>query len=347
MSLYPQTAYPRQSRYFRRGYLMDGLGAIVDGQTVNEKPIMGSFFRPPRNEDWTIWKVANEARKAAGLESKYTYQIIKAISNSAFNKGHIAYTNKGYENYPFEGPQYLRLYGPGLTDSKGTGNEYPVIWIPDVKAPADPTLSTPVPAPVSTPQKVTVTETVIGPAGPPGPVGPAGPPGPPGPKGLPGIVGPSGVKGPTGASGPPGPVGPAGPVGPRGPAGPPGIVKTMDGKTGLPGPVGPVGPKGDPGPPGPRGAQGLPGPIGPAGPAGPAGAFNQSQVTNAIAEYLATNPIQAGITRKQVQQMIDNAVANLPAVTKEVIEKDIGAGKGVGSILAAIPAFAFIASLRG
>jgi len=311
MSLYPQTAYPRQSRYFRRGYLMDGLGAIVDGQTVNEKPIMGSFFRPPRNEDWTIWKVANEARKAAGLESKYTYQIIKAISNSAFNKGHIAYTNKGYENYPFEGPQYLRLYGPGLTDSKGTGNEYPVIWIPDVKAPADPTLSTPVPAPVSTPQKVTVTETVIGPAGPPGPVGPAGP------------------------------------VGPRGPAGPPGIVKTMDGKTGLPGPVGPVGPKGDPGPPGPRGAQGLPGPIGPAGPAGPAGAFNQSQITNAIAEYLATNPIQAGITRKQVQQMIDNAVANLPAVTKEVIEKDIGAGKGVGSILAAIPAFAFIASLRG
>ena len=311
MSLYPQTAYPRQSRYFRRGYLMDGLGAIVDGQTVNEKPIMGSFFRPPRNEDWTIWTVANEARKAGGLESKYTYQIIKAISNSAFNKGHIAYTNKGYENYPFEGPQYLRLYGPGLTDSKGTGNEYPVIWIPDVKAPADPTLSTPVPAPVSTPQKVTVTETVIGPAGPPGPVGPAGP------------------------------------VGPRGPAGPPGIVKTMDGKTGLPGPVGPVGPKGDPGPPGPRGAQGLPGSIGPAGPAGPAGAFNQSQITNAIAEYLATNPIQAGITRKQVQQMIDNAVANLPAVTKEVIEKDIGAGKGVGSILAAIPAFAFIASLRG
>jgi len=311
MSLYPQTAYPRQSRYFRRGYLMDGLGAIVDGQTVNEKPIMGSFFRPPRNEDWTIWTVANEARKAGGLESKYTYQIIKAISNSAFNKGHIAYTNKGYENYPFEGPQYLRLYGPGLTDSKGTGNEYPVIWIPDVKAPAEPTLSTPAPAPVSTPQKVTVTETVIGPAGPPGPVGPAGP------------------------------------VGPRGPAGPPGIVKTMDGKTGLPGPVGPVGPKGDPGPPGPRGAQGLPGSIGPAGPAGPAGAFNQSQITNAIAEYLATNPIQAGITRKQVQQMIDNAVANLPAVTKEVIEKDIGAGKGVGSILAAIPAFAFIASLRG
>ena len=152
--MYPNAKYPPSSRFFRRGYLLDGLGEVVDGAEVSPVPRIGMFFRPPKTEDWTIWKAANVARKAAGLASNFTYKTIKAIAASPFNKSHVAYTNKGYENYPFTGPQFLRLYGDTLKAEKGTGQNYPVIWIPNPTTPLEPAVVTTTPpavTPVTTP----------------------------------------------------------------------------------------------------------------------------------------------------------------------------------------------------
>ena len=362
--MYPFVKYPPGSRYFRRGYLLDGcgLGEVVDGVEVNDKPVMGAFFRPPRNEDWTIWKAANQARIAAGLDKKYTYQLIKAIANSAFNKSHVEYTNKGYENYPFQGPQYLRLYGAGLTDTKGTGNLYPVIWIPNVQSPSEPIIgpvdvkpepAPPAPAPVQPapgpPQVVQIP-------------GPRGPRGFKGDKGDPGksIVGPPGesIRGPRGFKGQ------KGDKGDRGERGLPGIVTTTQGKAVV-------------GPPGRDGANATP-----------------DMVAAAVADYFARNPIPtpdpglqraaveqmiakalaalpptpaAGITAGQVEQMINKAISMIPApgapgidrsTVQQMIDSEIarlpiveraekeGEEKGVASILASIPIFAFLASLN-
>ena len=239
-------------------------------------PRLNTFYRPDMSRpDVTIAQVANVARKAAGLDSSFTAKTVKAIAASSWNE-HIKYTTSGYTAYKIEGPDFKRKYAKDPRATVNTGTEYPVIWIPDPRAPVEPEKlhGGLLPEPVDPTQ---------GPPGPPGPPGPKGDPGsggPPGPIGTRGKVGPPGEIGPMGPAGPPGagagdavpgPPGPRGEIGPMGPAGPPGPIAT-----GAPGPRGEIGPMGPAGPPGPPGSGsgggiGPRGEMGPMGPGGPAG----------------------------------------------------------------------------
>lgn len=373
--LYPFNRTPSRNRFFRRGFFLDG----ADVPEIKATPQIGSFFRPAKTTAWTVWKIANNARTAAGLPSNMTYKIIQAISKSAFNK-HIAYTNKGYENYPFTGPELTTRYSLDMNAAKGSGTNYPVVWIPNPATLAEPA---PAAAPVATPSTtpaIVGTPGPAGPAGPPGIIGPVGPqgpkgdkgepgppgipgtaagtakaiPGPAGPAGPPGIIGPIGPKGDTGATGPQGVPGKTGPAGPAGPAGPPGKVLSTSGNkivSGPPGPAGPAGPAGLPGIMGPQGPAGKPGQVGPAGPAGPmgprglpgsGGTVSPEAIAAAVQEYLKTIP-KGSITRNDVEKMIKAAMEKIPA-TKEIVRVADSQSSGSSPWLA-LPIFGFLAKL--
>jgi hypothetical protein len=249
---------------------------------LNKAPRLNTFYRPDKSRpDVTIAQVAHVARRAAGLDSSFTAKTVKAIAASTWNE-HAQYTTTGYTSYGIEGPDFKRKYSSDPRASVNTGNEYPVIWIPDPRAPVEPEKlhGGLLPGPVDPTM------------GPPGPIGPKGDPGGAGP---PGPIGPSGSKGASGGAGPPGPIGPAGPpgagagdpipgplgprgeIGPMGPGGPPGPIGPASigppGARGEIGPMGPAGPSGGGagGGAGPRGPRGEIGPMGPAGPPGPPG----------------------------------------------------------------------------
>lgn len=124
--------------------------------------------------------------------------------------------------------------------------------------------------------RLTVGETV------PGPAGPAGPQGDPGPAGPAGATGPTGPAGATGAAGPQGIAGPQGDAGPQGPAGPQGETGPA-GPTGATGPEGPTGPQGETGPAGPTGPAGAAGPQGPQGDPGSSATITVGAVTTGSA----------------------------------------------------------------
>jgi len=264
---------PGRNRRAFRGLGADDRFSPPLALILMKAPRLNTFYRPDKSRpDVTIAQVAHVARKAAGLDSSFTAKTVKAIAASTWNE-HIKYTTSGYTAYGIEGPDFKRKYAKDPRATVNTGNEYPVIWIPDPRDPVEPEKlhGGLLPEPVDPTQ---------GPPGPPGPKGDPGPAGPPGPIGTRGKVGPRGEIGPMGPAGPPGagagdavpgPPGPRGEIGPMGPAGPPGPIAT-----GAPGPRGEIGPMGPAGPPGSGGGGGIGprgeiGPMGPAGPPGPRG----------------------------------------------------------------------------
>lgn len=280
---------------------MNYFGETIDGQEVlTSKPAIGSFFRPPRGEAWTISKIANAARNNAGLDRSYIYKLTKAIAGSAFNKSHIVYTNKGYENFPFTGPQYFKLYGNSLNATKGTGNQYPVIWIPNPVSLSEPVLKrsappvvVPVsPAPVSTPPvPVVATPVPVAPV----PVAPA-PVAPVPTVPVPVTVTPKPVVTPAPVVVRPAPV-----------VSTPPIVVPVDAGAVSAEIVGP------PGPPGPQGPPGAPAVI------------NKDMIIQAVIDYMRNAKISSGVSKQTVEQMIRNAVKNIvgPAGPPAIVDKSM------------------------
>lgn len=105
---------------------------------ILEVPRFNSFYRAPRTTDKLISQIANGARNALGLDSTYIWKTIRAIAASPWNRSHIEYDIDGYENYNIEGPQYSRVYAAQPLSLPGTGNLYPVLWIPDPDSPLEP-----------------------------------------------------------------------------------------------------------------------------------------------------------------------------------------------------------------
>jgi len=100
-------------------------------------PGFNSFFRAPRDVSKLVSQIANVARQNEGLDTSYIFKTVQAIAFSPWNQ-HILYDIKGYENYGFEGPQYTKIYSLEPLAAPGTGNNYPVIWIPDPDQPLEP-----------------------------------------------------------------------------------------------------------------------------------------------------------------------------------------------------------------
>lgn len=270
---------------------------IPTPEQILDTPQQGAWYRIKKGETW--WGTSKTA---------YGRDNVKAglyLMNDATWNDHIEKATKGWEAYKRKGLQATPDYSASNPrGTKGSGNSYPVAWIPPLATGAEPEdiYKSPEQGPVG-PQGVP------GPRGPAGPVGPAGQPGPPGERGA---IGPPGPMGPPGSAnaaaieaaleeyfkahpdmmGKPGPAGPRGepglpgkigPRGPAGPAGPPGqataeaIEKAIqDYLTRHPievagGPPGPIGPRGERGPAGP------PGPMGPPGKAGAAGTSTGGQ----------------------------------------------------------------------
>ena len=104
---------------------------------ISRGPSFNSFFRAPNNVSKLVSQIANVARQNEGLDSSYTFKTVQAIAMSPWNH-HIQYDMRGYENYGFEGPQYQKIYSLEPLAAPGSGNNYPVIWIPDPDAPLEP-----------------------------------------------------------------------------------------------------------------------------------------------------------------------------------------------------------------
>lgn len=105
---------------------------------VKNEPQFNTFYRAPRSESVLVSQIANRARKRAGLGGSFIWRTIRAIAASKWNRSHINYSSRGYENYNIKGPQYMRKYAPSIMAQPGTGDQYPVLWIPDPRAPLEP-----------------------------------------------------------------------------------------------------------------------------------------------------------------------------------------------------------------
>lgn len=318
----------------RHGY---GFGQYIPAPSLikNENPEPKLFFRPTAK--MTVWEMCRQAYGKPDV-----FQGIKAVTNSAWNKGHIKYARTGYENYGFDGPQMLPKYDPSNPySSYGSGNKYPTFWLPPLDTKAEP-------------EDVFIQEPETGPIPEPEPVTPVTPPEPePMPPGTPETI----IKY---YKGDPGPRGEKGEKGDPGPAGAPGKTPTqaeIDAAianyfAANPVSAGPRGEKGDPGPPGPKGDPGQateaaiqaavidyfknnpppagpPGQIGPPGPPGPPGEATSAAIQTAVAEYLETHPLPAGLTIEQVQQIVADYMAAHPVpTTTQVVTTGGGTGTG-------------------
>lgn len=283
-SRYPYTDYDRFDHLGFGGFFGDETRIIPRPDQITPIPTAGKWYRIQRGETW--W---GAAKRAYGLPVK---PGLLRINASTWND-HIDRRRRGWEAYGIDGIQATPDYSP--TDPhapKGSGNAYPVAWIPPSSGEEPETVYPVDPDPI-----------VVGP-GEPGPPGPRGEIGPIGPRGE---VGPFGPMGPRGELGPPGeatddqinnavrvwmlanrdsligPAGRAGDPGAVGPAGPPGeatedqinaavqvwMIANRDSLIGPGGEIGPAGPLG------PRGEPGEMGPRGPAGTGGGGGGGNQ------------------------------------------------------------------------
>ena len=319
------------------------LGAYSPAPSLikTDEPEPGLFFRPT-----TTMTVSGMAKKAYGQADRYAGT--KAISLSAWNRSHIKISNKGYENFPFEGPQMEKKYDPSNPlSTRGSGNAYPTFWIPPLPSLKEPEQVfvdepeiTPTPSPTPGPTPGPVIPTVPGQ----GPVGPMGPQGKPGAAGRPPTATEinKAVVAYMAANPPPG--GPPGAIGPPGQAGPPGEATAEAIKQAVfeyiaANPI----PPGSPGPAGPPGAQGAPGqataeainkavmeylaanppPGGPPGPIGPpgqkgspgsGGAVNPEAIAAAIQKYLLENPPEMGMSMDQIKALVEKYMSKIPSI---------------------------------
>ena len=286
------------TRHLRRvaglGYL--GIYTPAPSLIKTDTPQQALFFRP--TEAMTVWKMC---KLAYGKEN--VFAGIKAVTNSAWNKSHIHYARKGYENYGFDGPQMERRYNPNNPLSKrGSGTAYPTFWIPPLDT-------------LKEPEQIFVVEPPVVPPDIP-PIPPDTPPdvikyykgdrGDPGPRG----------PGPTEAEinkavvnyfklNPP-PAGPPGKMGPPGPAAEvtPDLIRPIVEKYLIENPPA-KGPKGDPGEATPEAIKAAvteylktnpppPGPPGPPGRKGDPGQATAESINKAVIDYFKINPPPAG-----------------------------------------------------
>ena len=189
---YPM-AFRGDTRHLRlvSGY---GLGAYRPAPSLikTDTPQQALFFRPAL--DMTVWSMC---KQAYGKDN--VFKGIKAVTNSAWNKSHIYYSRKGYENYGFDGPQMEKRYDPNNPlSTRGSGSAYPTFWIPPLDT-------------LKEPEQVFVIEPPITPpVTPPDDIPPMPPDTPPeiikyykGDKGDPGAPGSKGERGDPGAPGRP------------------------------------------------------------------------------------------------------------------------------------------------
>ena len=107
-------------------------------EEIKTVPRFASFYRPEPGTDLLIAQIADRARNAAGKDDSYRWRTIRAIAASPWNRSHIEYGTRFYENYNIEGPQWLKKCGPDPLAQPGTGNLYPVLWIPDPDSALEP-----------------------------------------------------------------------------------------------------------------------------------------------------------------------------------------------------------------
>jgi hypothetical protein len=219
-------------------------------------PTAGTWYQVKKGD--TYWSIS---KTAYGSENVKTG--LYAMNNSSWN-AYISKGTKGWEAYKISGLQATPDYVAGTRSPKGSGKDYPTVWIPPLSGGEPEDLYPTIPVP---------SEPGQGPPGPQGPMGPVGPMGPMGPMGPAGpAIDAGAIKDAIAAylaANPPsmGPMGPPGPMGPMGPAGPAidaGAIKDAIaaylaanppsmGPMGPPGPMGPMGPAGPSGPQGPAG----------------------------------------------------------------------------------------------
>lgn len=254
------------------GFLEMGFGFVdPTADRIASSPTAGMWYQIKRGD--TYWAASKAAYGRENVK-KGLYLMNDSPWNSYIDKA-----RKGWEAYRVDGLQATPHYNSARARApKGSGNDYPLVWIPPITG--------------GDPEEISPVDPIIGPIGPPGPAGARGPIGARGPSGGRGPIGPPGqgagdsVPGPRGPIGPPGGLGPIGPpgsrgsAGDRGPIGPPGQgagdpVPGPRGPAGARGSVGPPGRLGPIGPPGSLGPIGPPGGLGPIGPPGPAGPTGQ------------------------------------------------------------------------
>jgi hypothetical protein len=107
-------------------------------EMILDVPMFNSFYRAPSNVSILVSNIANQARNNAGLDRSYIWKTIRAMCGSIWNKSHIEYSTRGYENYNIEGIQYSKKYGSDPLALPGSGTQYPVVWIPDPDSPLEP-----------------------------------------------------------------------------------------------------------------------------------------------------------------------------------------------------------------
>jgi len=111
---------------------------VPSPEMISEVARFNTFYRAPSNVSVLVSNIANQARNQEGKDRSYIWKTIRAMCASIWNKSHIEYSTRGYENYNIEGIQYLKKYGSDPLALPNTGNMYPVIWIPDPDMPLEP-----------------------------------------------------------------------------------------------------------------------------------------------------------------------------------------------------------------
>jgi hypothetical protein len=267
-----------QYNYAGLGGVYQGGQYVPDPSQILSTPTVGSWYRLKKGD--TYWGISKKAYGADNIKAG-----LYAMDDNPGN-AHIAQGPKGWEAYKRNGLQATPDYSATAPRApKGSGNDYPTVWIPPLSGETPEQIYPPEPI-ITTPEPIPPIASIPGPPGPQGPSGKKGPPGPPGPEGP----APSDDAILTAITkymnaNPP-------PAGPMGPAGPPG-------------------PKGDPGEatdeaimsavqqylaanPPPAGQAGPMGPAGPPGPKGDPGEATDEAIMSAVQQYLAANPPPAG-----------------------------------------------------
>lgn len=296
---------------------------IPSPDQISATPKQGLWYRIKKGETW--WGVAKTAYGADNVKKG-----LLTINKSSWND-HIERAPKGWEAYKIDGIQATPTYSAtNPIAKKGSGNAYPVAWIPPISGeepeslypPATtPQAQTPIPTPiVASPTNAQILDLIKAymEENPP-PPDKQGPQGPPGEAGQTGKQGPPGITPTQQEIAPvvesylqahPPSQGPQGEKGDPGPQGPPGMTPSQQEIASLvssyldknPPSQGPQGDKGDPGPQGPPGA--------------PGGNVSSSQIAMAVQDYLHANPVKSDVNWEAIDDRIKAASMSTIGSTK-------------------------------
>jgi hypothetical protein len=191
-----------------------GLGAegdryIPTPDQILDVPTPGAWYRIKKGETW--WGVSKSAYGQDNVKKG-----LLTMNKSTWND-HIDRKNKDWEAYKVKGLQATPDYSATNPHAPvGSGNAYPVAWIPPLTGEEPEQMGYQPSEPITTPTPITKppssTTYIPGPKGDPGPPGPPGDPGPPpSSSAIQSAVNqyfqtnppPGGVPGPPGQPGPP------------------------------------------------------------------------------------------------------------------------------------------------